>query len=62
MNDLRTRFAGSARFASYFLGGNNQTFHQHVFRPRFYETTAGSKPMAQFVSDFIAGRVEQIGP
>ena len=62
LNDLRSRFAGTGRFATYYLGGANQTFHQHVFRPRFYETTAGSKPMVEFVADFIAGRVEQIGP
>ena len=62
LNDLRSRFAGTGRFATYFLGGQNQTFHQHVFRPRFYESSAGSKSMAQFVTDFMAGRVEQVGP
>jgi hypothetical protein len=62
LNDLRSRFAGTGRFSTYFLGGANQTFHQHVFRPRFYENAAGSKSMAQFVTDFMAGRVEQVGP
>jgi hypothetical protein len=62
LNDLRSRFVGTGRFATYFLGGSNQTFHQHVFRPRFYETASGSKSIAQWVTDFMAGQVEQIGP
>jgi len=62
LNDLRARYSGSGRFGTYFMGGANQTFHQHVFRQRFYETPAGSQTIAAFVGDFLNGKVAQVGP
>ena len=44
------------------LGGANITYHQHLFRSRFYDTSAGTETIAQFVNDFLGGKMSQIGP
>ncbi len=40
----------------------NLSFHQHLFRPRFYEAAAGGISIAQFASDFVNGTVSTVGP
>ena len=42
----------------------NPTFHQHIFRNEFYNaiTNDGKVTMAQWVTDLIAGKIEQVGP
>jgi hypothetical protein len=60
--DLRTKYVGTNRFATYYMGGANITYHQHLFRSRFYDATAGTETIAKFVSDFLGGKVTQIGP
>ena len=62
LNDLRSRYQDTGQLATYYMAGVNLTFHQHLFRPRFYEAAAGGKTIAQFVSDFLDGTVEQVGP
>jgi len=62
LNDLRAQYVSSGRLASYMLGGANSTLHQHVWRARFVDSTAGSITIAQFVSDFLNGTMQQIGP
>jgi hypothetical protein len=62
LNDLRTRYVQTGRFASYYMAGANVTFHQHIFRARFYDASVGSETIAQFVTNFLNGTVEQIGP
>jgi hypothetical protein len=62
LNSLRATYMSSGRYATYFFAGDNVSFHQHLFRPRFYEAPAGGKSIAQFTSEFIAGTVEAIGP
>lgn len=62
LNDLKSRFVSTGRFATYFIGGANQLNHQHIFRSRFYETAAGTETIAEFVGKFIDGAVEQVGP
>jgi hypothetical protein len=62
LNDLRSTYASTNRFATYFIGGASITLHQHEFRDRFYTTAAGNKTIASFVSDFIDGTVSAIGP
>src|SRR6185436_15181990 len=62
LNDLRTRYVSTGRFATYFLGGLNTTFHQHVWRARFTQAGVGSKTLAQFTQDFLGGTLDQIGP
>jgi hypothetical protein len=62
LNDLRTTYESTGRFATYFLGGLNATFHQHVWRARFADPSAGTVSIAQFVTDFLDGRLTHIGP
>jgi hypothetical protein len=62
LNDLKNRYVSTGRFATYFIGGANQLNHQHIFRARFYETAAGNETIAQFVTKFLDGAVEQVGP
>ncbi len=60
--DLRSRFVGTGRFSTYFLGGANQFFHQHVWRARFTDTSAGTPTIAQFTQNFLDGVMAQVGP
>jgi len=62
LNDLKAKYLGTGRFATYFMGGANITFHEHLFRDRFYTAAAGNVTIAQYVTDFLGGKVEQIGP
>jgi hypothetical protein len=62
LSSLRSTFTSTGRFATYYLGSANITFHQHIWRQRFYDTTAGTETIAAFTSNFLAGMVEQIGP
>jgi hypothetical protein len=62
LTDLRTKYVGTNRFATYYMGGANITYHQHLFRSRFYDAAAGTTTIAQFVSDFLGGKMTQIGP
>jgi hypothetical protein len=62
LTDLRTQYATSGRFATYYLSGANLSLHQHIWRARFFDPTAGSMPIAQFVGDFLNGTMHQIGP
>ncbi|HVW27545.1 MAG TPA: pectin acetylesterase-family hydrolase [Polyangiaceae bacterium] len=62
LNDLRTKYISTGRFATYYMGGTNITFHEHIFRDRFYTAAAGNVTIAQFVTDFLGGKMQQIGP
>jgi hypothetical protein len=69
LNDLLTTFKCTGRLASYYVGGTNTnymnpSFHQHIFRNEFYQaiTNDGSITMAQWASDFISGKLENVGP
>jgi hypothetical protein len=59
---VRTKYESTGRLASYMFGGDIATMHQHTFRSRFYEPVVGGKSMAQFVTDFLAGTMSQVGP
>jgi hypothetical protein len=60
---VRARYAGTGSFASYFLSQRNDiTLHQHTWRPRFFELSPGSISIAEFASDFLDGKMEQVGP
>jgi hypothetical protein len=69
LTELRTKYQTTGKFASYYMGGAapNNTYHQHVFRSRFYDK-GGANPspsvesIADFVGHFINGQVETIGP
>jgi len=58
---LRDSYADTGRLATYFRGGPTPNFTQFVFRPNFTETVNGTT-VAQFMADFIAGQVQQVGP
>ena len=62
LNALRTEYVSTGRFATYYMGGANLSFHQHLFRPRFYEAAAGGISIAQFTSDFVNGTISTVGP
>ncbi|MDB4976820.1 MAG: hypothetical protein JWN48_5161 [Myxococcaceae bacterium] len=60
---IRTTYAPTNKFASYYINGFlNNTFHQHTWRPRFYEAAQGNVTIAQWTSDFLAGKMTQVGP
>lgn len=63
LTDLRAAEQPGGRFASYYMNGLfNVTFHQHIWRPRFYEAAQGNVTIAQWARDFLAGKMTQIGP
>lgn len=59
MNALRTEYVSTGRMATYFMPG---VLHQHMTRPRFFEAAAGGVTIADFVSDFLDGKMLQVGP
>jgi hypothetical protein len=59
---LRAKYLSVGRMASYFLAQSNTTLHQHTWRPRFFDPAAGSTTLAEFVTGFLEGRIEQVGP
>jgi hypothetical protein len=54
----------TGRFATYYLGGTNKIFHQHTWRPRFYDASASTtgESIAQWTTAFLNGTVKQVGP
>lgn len=62
LEEVRSLYLDTGRLATYFIGGPNITFHQHTWRPRFYEPVAGGETIADFVRNFLDGEVEQVGP
>jgi hypothetical protein len=69
LNDLLTTFKCTGRLATYFIGGMNPNYmtaanHQHIFRNEFYQAidNAGTMTMANWASDFISGKMDNVGP
>jgi Pectinacetylesterase len=62
LTDLRTRYMSSGKLATYYIAGPSPTLHQHIFRTRFFDSTAGNPSMAQFVANTLDGKMAQIGP
>ncbi|MFI5309227.1 MAG: hypothetical protein ACHQ53_17860, partial [Polyangiales bacterium] len=62
LNTLRSTYKSTNRFASFYIGGDNITYHQHLFRDRFYDTSIGAESIAKFSANLIAGTVDTIGP
>jgi hypothetical protein len=69
LNDLLSTFKYTGRLATYFIGGTNPmymnpSYHQHIFRNEFYQAidNSGTMTMAQWASDFISGKLENVGP
>lgn len=59
---MRAQYLPTGRLASYFLTDANITLHQHTWRPRYFEAPAGKVSIAQFISEFLDGRMGQVGP
>jgi hypothetical protein len=59
---MREQYASSERLATYFLADADITLHQHTWRPRFFVAPPGKISLAQFVGDFLDGRIAQVGP
>jgi hypothetical protein len=62
LDDLRARYQERGRVATYYLGAPTPNLHQHIFRAAFFSELAGGATPAQFLTDFMAGHVEQFGP
>jgi hypothetical protein len=64
VNAVRTRYASTGKLATYYLGGTNNIFHQHTFRPRFFDTAASpsGESIAQWTTKFLNGTITQVGP
>jgi hypothetical protein len=59
---VRAQYQASERLATYFLSDLEITLHQHSWRPRYFEAPPGKVSIAQFVADFLDGRMDQVGP
>jgi hypothetical protein len=55
-------YGDTNRLAAYGYGGFNLTLHQHTFRNRFYEPLTNGMSAAQFVTQFLAGTVQEVLP
>jgi hypothetical protein len=72
LDSLRTAYDCTGAFSSYYIGtadpdagdtnGTIDTLHMHIFRDRFYAPLAGGITPAQFATDLLNGKVEDIGP
>lgn len=62
LNDLRAKNTSTGKLATYYLGGASITFHQHIWRPRFYEAAASNTTLAQWTTNLLNGKLEQLGP
>lgn len=64
LNAIRTTYVSTGRLTTYYLGGANITFHQHTWRPRFYDGTASptGESIARWASKFLNFQMEQVGP
>ena len=71
---LRTTYDCTGVFSSYYIGSADpgdspdpvsnpiDTLHMHSFRDRYYDNLAGGVSPAQWTSDLLSGRVEDVGP
>ena len=59
---LRMQSMASGKVATYFLGGASITYHQHIWRQRFYDAAAGTESIATWTSNFLGGKLEHVGP
>jgi hypothetical protein len=62
IDDLRASLVEAGRVAMYLVGAPKANVHQHICRPSFYSDESENKTAAQFLSAFLAGMTEQVGP
>ena len=58
---LRDAYGSTQRLATYYRRGQTPNYTQFLFRPNFTQTVNGTT-VAQFMTDFIGGQVQQVGP
>lgn len=62
LNDLRTKYESTGQYSSFYVLGPAPNFHQHIFRPSFYDPMNGAISQASYVAEFLTGKIEQLGP
>jgi hypothetical protein len=62
LNDLRSTWDCTGALASYYIAGANPTYHQHIFRPEFFQVMAGNMTIAAWAAGLVNGTVTDIGP
>ena len=60
LRGVKAKYLPTNRMSTYFIGGFTANLHQHTFRNRFYETAAGGKTVATFVTDFLNDTMQQV--
>jgi len=59
LEGLRKQYINNPRCAAYFIDG---TLHQHLWRPRFFESPNPAMTIARWLTDFVNGQGDNIGP
>ena len=62
LNDIIAKYEGTGRLAAYGIGGMSATFHQHIWRPEFYQALTGGITEAQWVTSFLDGDIDVLTP
>ena len=72
LDSLRTTYGCTGALSTYYIGtadpdagdsnGTIDTLHMHIFRNRFYQPLAGGTTIAQWTTDFLNDKIEDIGP
>ncbi len=62
LTDLRSTWDCTGVFSSYYIAGANPTYHQHIFRPEFFQVMAGNLTIAAWAANLVNGTVSDIGP
>jgi hypothetical protein len=62
LNDIVSKYGNTGRLATYGIGGASITFHQHIWRPEFFQALTGGVTEAQWVTSFLSGDVQIVMP
>jgi hypothetical protein len=62
LNNLRSTWDCTGVFSSYYIAGPNPTYHQHIFRPEFFQVMSGNMTIAAWAAGLVNGTVFDIGP
>lgn len=62
IEEVKTKYVPTGRLATYLIGAPTPNYHEHLFRSELYTAPSGGVTEAQFVADFIEGKMQQITP
>jgi hypothetical protein len=62
LTDLRTTWDCTGALSTYYITGPNPTYHQHIFRPEFFQVMAGNMTIAAWSAALVNGTVSDVGP